>query len=95
MVGRPEAAAVWSEKFVDQNYVSFFVRTELELGVGQNHSGCFRMFLGGSVEGEAAITNLAKNVGAELEFCLSIGEGKIVALFSFGGGGEDGMREFR
>ena len=51
IVGWPEAAAVWSEQFVDQKYVSFFVRTELELGVGQNDPSCLGMFLGGGVEG--------------------------------------------
>ncbi len=94
IVGWPEAAAVWSEQFVDQKYVSFFVRTEFKLGVGQNDPGCLGMFLGGGVEGEAAIANLAKDVGAEELFCLSIGEGKIVALFRFGGGGEDRLRQF-
>ena len=93
MVGRPEAAAVRREELVDEEKVAFFVRAELEFGVGQEDAGLFRVLVGSGVKREAAVADLAEEGGAELLFGLSLGEREIVALFGLGGGGEDGFGE--
>ena len=93
VVGRPEAAAVGGQEFVDEQEISFGVGAELKFRVGQNDAGLFGSRTGGVVKREAALAYLAKRGETELLLGGLVGQGEIVALLRFGGGGENGFGE--